>query len=354
MSDFASDHLGSNPKPATKKGVILQKNIFRLCPLIAIFAVLLLSLSPMKVSAAMVDFDYTDYIVSDSYQDGQNHLQVRIPLSEFQDAYWSIYENQTGSYKFIKGQVGAALYMEVAKYMKNENNPLMVDFFAFKGGDYLSLSDIPSGSELTLEYKIKDYEGSYPDFSCNWVINYYDASHELISTVNTPQVLGDFVTNAVTIEIDKPTGAMYMTCSVRWRNLSLLYTDGYLDLSVSAFVFDLSIDAMLREQQETGKTNKLLQEVSDALNETIPGADQSIDKSESAQDKLDQVGDALESVTKPAVGDIDISIENYVTPEASEQISSFFQAFWGSHFFTSMLTIVLTIGTASYILFGKR
>lgn len=314
---------------------------------------LLLSLFPVKAYAT--DFDYTDYIVSDSYQDGMNTLQIRIPIEEFNDPSWGIYQLQNGSYKFVRRYYGRDLDTDMSKYVSDTSLPFMVDFFAFYDEDYLDLTDIPNGSTLRLEFDITDYNSyGYPDFNSYWVINYYDANQIKIDTVFTEPVITDFEANSVETVIQKPAGAVYFTCSVVFRGISLAYNFDQIDLRCHAFVFDLSIEAMQREQQISGKTNELLEAVNDSLNVTVPGAGDSINDSNDAQDRLEQAGDALQNVPKPPVSDIEISIDNYVDVNTTDSINGFLDVFWDSNFFLTMVLLVFTMGTCSYILFGKR
>lgn len=314
---------------------------------------LLLSLFPIKAYAA--DFDYTDYIVSDSYEDGMNTLQIRIPIDDFEKPSWITYQLRDGSYQFVRRFNGKALYADFSNYVDDTSLPYMIDFFAFYGMDYLELADIPSGTNIRLEFDIDDIgERSYPDFTSYWVLSFYNSEHQLINTEFTDAVTSTFEVNYTETVLNKPAGAVYFTCSVVFRPVSLIYANNILNLRCNAFVFDISIEAMQREQQISGKTNELLEAVNDSLNTTVPGASNSINNSNNAQDRLDQAGDALANVPKPPVNDVNVNIDNYVSADSVVQTNNFFSYLWQSELFMTMIILTFTIGTCSYILFGKR
>lgn len=279
---------------------------------------------PFPVKAYATDFDYTDYIVSDSYQDGMNTLQIRIPIEDFNDPSWGIYQLRDGAYKFVRRTYGRDLDIDLSKYVSDTTLPFMVDFYAFYDEDYLDLTDIPNGSTLRLEFDITDdLPYGYPDFNSYWVINYYDANQIKIDTVFTEPVITDFEANSVETVIQKPAGAVYFTCSVVFRGISLMYSMDQIDLRCHAFVFDLSIEAMQRSSRSAAKRTNFLEAVNDSLNVTVPGAGDSINDSNDAQDRLEQAGDALQNVPKPPVSDIEISIDNYVDVNTTDSINGF-------------------------------
>lgn len=339
----------TNPQPW--KGVILQKTLYRLCPLILVFFVLLLSFFPVtKVNAT--NFDYLDYIVTDSYSDGQNHLKIQIPISEFTLPLWELRYAEDGT--FLQSETGVSFVWD-----EPGERALDLTFNAFngsseKGQDFVLIRDIPDESVLTLYYRIDDvYDYGYITMSVQWTLHYYDINYNYIGMQQSPKEYGDVTANAVDVTLEKPKNAVWMQAIINWNPLRGLSSTDY-HFVAEAFEFDVTIDSLQREQQISGQTNKLLEKVNDSLNATVPGADDSINDSNDAQDRLEEAGDALSNVPKPPASDVNVSINNYLPSDSVAQSNNFFSYLWESELFMTMIILTFTMGTCSYILFGKR
>lgn len=311
---------------------------------------MLLIFKPIKANAKNID--YTDYIVADSYVDGVNNLKIRIPIDQFSRPYWLLYNY------FTDGLI--TTYEGDNFYWQNSNNLEAVDvvfnaFYTSSTGDYLLITDIPDGSTLSLHYDIhEDFDMDYYTMYVQWRIQYFDVNYNSLGYQYTESLQADFSGNEVSVVLSKPEGAIWMRCQVEWSHVSWRDSDGEFDLYARAFEFDVSIDAMQREQQLTGQTNKLLEKVNESLNTTVPGASDSINNSNNAQDKLEAAGDALANVPKPPINNVNSSISGYVPTDSAQQTNSFLGALWESELFMTMIILLLTIGTCSYVLFGKR
>lgn len=311
---------------------------------------MLLLFKPIKANAK--NLDYLDYVTQDNYVDGYNNLKIQIPISDFTQPVWDLRYYEDGNY--LDTQYGDAFIWD-----EPGERSLDLTLNAFEGTrdagqDYLLIRDIPNDSTLTLFYRIVDvYEYSYITMSVQWSIMYFDINYNYLGLQQTNREYGDIEANALDIEIQKPDGAVWMQCVINWAPLRGFDTTDF-HLVAEFFEFDISIDAMLRDQQLTGQTNKLLEKVNDSLNTSVPGAQDSINNSNDAQDRLDAAGDALANVPKPPLNSVNSSISGYVSTESSQQTNSFLGALWESELFMTMIILLLTIGTCSYVLFGKR
>lgn len=314
-------------------------------------ALLLLSFQPVKVNAK--NFDYTDYVTSDSYVDGKNELKIRIPIDEFSECIWKVYYHETDD-------LLDEIYGNHFTWEEPGTRSLKITFNAFSGTtdestDNLLIADIPDGSTLRLHYEIYDaFDEAYYTMSVRWTLSYFDVNYNYISTQISETQYADIEANAVDVLIQKPDKAVWMRCQVEWFPVQMI---GGIEYSffAEAFEFDISIDAMQREQQISGQTNKLLNKVIDTLNTDSGGAAQnSANSMNNVTGKLDSLGDAISNVPKPPVSSVDTNLNSYVSVDASTQTNNFFAAFWQSELFMSMLLLLLTMGTVSYVLFGKR
>lgn len=98
-----------------------------------------------------------------------------------------------------------------------------------------------------------------------------------------------------------------------------------------------------------------LDEIKDALNSSSGGASSDfVDKVGDQSDQLDHIAGEIDSVDRPDPGDINVSIDNYVTSDDMGQVSSILAALFSSQLFSGYLMILLIMATVAYALFGKR
>lgn len=301
------------------------------------------------MKAYATDFDYQDYIITDSYLDGKNHLSIKIPIEKFSDPFWILQSFPDGDY--VWNGTGSTCKLSIVMYPHDYS----LTFMPFNGGDSFVVTDIPDGSKVRFEFDMDNYSGLVADMSVFWGINFYDQNYQPLTSIYTEPELGTFEVNYVEMDFNKPEGAVYCTFNLGFRGIHFYNnSNDVFNIVAKAFVFDIDIDAMQREQQISGQTNKLLEKVNDSLNTTVPGADDSINDSNDAQDRLEQAGDALANVPKPPVNDVNVSINSYLPSDSVTQSNNFFSYLWESELFMTMIILTFTMGTCSYILFGKR
>lgn len=75
---------------------------------------------------------------------------------------------------------------------------------------------------------------------------------------------------------------------------------------------------------------------------------------ESQVGQIDDANNALDSVTKPDVDDINVSLDSYVDSEIVSSVGDLFGVFLSGGIFSTMVYISLTLALVSFVLYGKR
>lgn len=78
------------------------------------------------------------------------------------------------------------------------------------------------------------------------------------------------------------------------------------------------------------------------------------DSMQSDSEQLQDAVDEMDSVLKPDVEDLDVSLDSYMSAEGMQPVNSFLAVVFGNQLIVTMLVISLTCAFASYALFGKR
>lgn len=99
---------------------------------------------------------------------------------------------------------------------------------------------------------------------------------------------------------------------------------------------------------------KIIAALDSLLGGSSEEVDQVVDNMQNAADDLQQAGDAMNSVEKPAVGDIDVSVNNVVPQSAMLAYTKPITAFWQSDLMLSFISLVTTIVLVSWVFFGKK
>lgn len=102
-----------------------------------------------------------------------------------------------------------------------------------------------------------------------------------------------------------------------------------------------------------------LSDISRALNEGLLNPDTSrndvvSDEMSSQATEVQDAVDNLDQVTKPAIEDINVSLDEYVSSEDMSPVTAIFATGLSNEFFAPLVMITLTLSLASYVIFGKR
>lgn len=83
-------------------------------------------------------------------------------------------------------------------------------------------------------------------------------------------------------------------------------------------------------------------------------ADEYASEMESQSQEMQDAVDQMEQVTKPAVDDLDVSVDAYVDPVGVQQAGEVMGQFLGNSLILSMVCISLTVSLVAFVIFGKR
>lgn len=343
-----------------------------ICPLIVVFTIFLANASPASAADAITFYDYRDF-ESDFYIDGDNDIvYVDLPTT------WFYYKVNTSDLSYVKQGYWTA-GQSVTVYLQNGYTthfsfyPFGTPFdLQFSGGstvsgNFLDLEDLPEGS--TFYYTIELYANwnnvhiVYNDDPISSSI-YVDSDGKVVSdydndigvTTYTSQERIDKVFTSSIRQVGGAKGFAFghqpFTCTY---NNSASASQASLTFNIKSVQLILSIPSLYRMREQSAVTNGLLKQILEALDASSGGASGAFNDSvNGVTGELGSLGDKLSGVERPAAGDINTDISDYVDSSANKQFYGVFDVFWESPLILNMLMVTLTLVTCSYVLFGKK
>lgn len=96
------------------------------------------------------------------------------------------------------------------------------------------------------------------------------------------------------------------------------------------------------------------QKIVDALSPDDPGSDQFKDDLQQAEDELQNMGDVMDSVTRPDINSINPAVDNIVAPSDVTMMASPLVVVFDNPYILSMFVLSFTMALAGFVLYGKR
>lgn len=260
--------------------------------------VLLLAVSLVIVVVAVpclaADIDYNDFVYNIDSDGESDIVSVSIPVSTFTRIEWRLWDRTDGEWPLLASGTGSSY-----SYAFNSSKIYSVTCNPFSG-DYLVLEDIPDGTVITFSYDINGaaYAGD-SGIRARISVTYFDDNYNSLGYFNGTFVSGQYLEmNEVSYTVAKPAGAKYMIAAMTFDDFVPLGSNTYT-LTLDAVTFQFSISSMLRLQQETGRTNKLLESIQDQLDEITDREPEPIEptwgeSAGDAEEKEDQIIDQLD------------------------------------------------------------
>lgn len=253
----------------------------RIVPLVAVLS-LLVAMFVVPASAATVNgrtvIDYNDY-VSNVKVDGDNDI-VTVSLPAYMYGYQ---KNDSTGTEFIEGVPLGSLSCDPTDSINDAAG------LYFPGGlitsTFMDLSNIPDASVFETSGKVWiefDHTGSnFVDVGYWTSINFYDSSFQFLGVQRTPTRGVQYTEGAYVFDfeydvaINKPEGAVYAVTSFIFEVLRTEITNAFtiwFDFDIPTL--QMSINSLYRLQEQTGKTNKLLDQIAngEVTPETPDGA----------------------------------------------------------------------------------
>ena len=302
----------------------IKKRFLRLIPVFVVI-VSLVALCAISANAKLYLIDYNDYL-SNVVVDGANDIcVVNFPLHW---ASWYVYPP-------LASVVTAYGSPSVSWIDPGRDDGSRTGIYLFPfGASYersLDLSNIPVGTRVNCAIQIDNNAVAFNTPTVDVSVEYYDAEGSQISVGhgNYNFVYESGVLKIVNLVLDYPAGAN--SCNFRFdiAGFSTLVAHTKVTMTLVDFELQFSISSLYRQQQLTGKTNDLLEEVKDQL------ADQN--------DKLDEI---IDSTVAPEVPEGDDTVNDYGELEEgimNDMSSNFSDA---DGYLSSATEIITKYGTA--------
>lgn len=298
-------------------------------------AIVVCSLFFFVPSASAVGIDYNDYVTSVVVDGDNDRVTVSLPLDQF---FWRV--SWGDQYVDYEGISFSHTYYAENNYFLSCNSP------------QIDVSQIPDGTQIYLTYDITELRG--------------------MGGYNTPQPYGNiYYSNgeSASVALDKTEtqyGIFEFTHVLEYNNSSFFFTSvGLNDFSplpdftgataictLRSCIMEFSISSLLRLQQTTGKTNKILQAVEDAINN--PANPEAPQGDSIIQDSIDNenalLNDAKDNWEHAEI--IFDSAQTGLTFYAPTflAVSAMIDSFVGIPFVQTMLQVSLSLGIVAVIL----
>lgn len=320
----------------------------------------------MALPAFAGGLDYNDY-VSNVMVDGDNDLvTVSFPTSY---AGWVAYENLTDKVGEGAGEIQWFSFSTYNQWQIFCNFPT----------SRIDVSNIPNGTrvgfgvdlviqrttymptnqsfeeEVNIVYLLKDGTTTSQSLGSVTKTRYqYEFTYEIsLTTTDFP------------LEIPNNADSMYLEIKIRSHAGNV----GSWTCKCTAQYFDMEmkISSLYRQQQLTGKTNKLLDEVNRQLeeqgrtmNDILNGTPEQNESANNSAgilgDKGDQLGDLADSIQpdKPDLDGVNTNVGDLVPSTGLSALSSAISPIANNDLVIKVLVMVATLILVSYVLFGKR
>lgn len=164
--------------------------------------------------------------------------------------------------------------------------------------DSLSLADIPSGTKLSLLFDFYTFPAYINSvFTCD--IYYYDSNAVYLSTDTQSIIISSDDPFLFEYVLNKPVNADRAV--IRFEHIdtaqAVEYTIRYELLSAS---FSMTLNSLLVQQQQTGRTNAILQKVEQQLADQGQTLDDVLKEQQDTNDKLDDIINGTVEPSSPA------------------------------------------------------
>lgn len=258
--------------------------------------------------------DPIDYIVTESANGDNNWINVSIPSSAV-----TIKWDKTKNGSWTNAQTGSSATFPADTASHDIYSSVITP---------IDITSIIDGTTITMQYSCTVDSGIQPQASNGrWFFRYLDINGAVIGDqITTINISADFDTSYISVTMDKPDNAVAMNVYYQW--LGTTAQNSYT-ITVSSINFSCLVSALQRVQQETGKTNELLEKAMNGWEQspTLPPFNDSMQDS---LDKEDQIIDQLDP--DGVIGDLDaiqVTVLDRILLLANsfQVISLMFQAF---------------------------
>lgn len=270
---------------------------------IAVLLTLVFLIISVAVPCLASEIDFNDYITNESVSGDDTFVTVSIPLDSL-SVQWRLWNRTNGTWPLLQEFTGLSF---TYTYSSSVDYALTINPFL---SDSIDVRDIPDGTTLTFSYTASGvgYSGD-SGIPARIGMTYLDENGNSLGYVNGSFYSGQFLEdNAVPFTLNKPDGTVSIRPSLTFDDFKPI-GNVTATISLTGVSFQFSIDSLLRLQQETGRTNKILAQIQDKLDgitdyipvpsdpsgglgDAFDNAEQEvIDKVENGRDEIDTIID---------------------------------------------------------------
>ncbi len=266
---------------------------------------------------------------------------------------WNLYDGSWNELDTLQAPSG-----ELRDYGSTGN--YILKYYPTGYNAYLDLSYIPTGTVITLSFDGGLSDGgvgaSYDttNLLSGVALMYYDENFKKIGSTVYKYIDSTSVYSLNgTFSLDKPDGAVYLRIDNLWRDFQPDTPSFFVNASDLVLKFTLPMSVI--DQIEDDQTQDLLQRILDELTASSNGASGDLVNQVGGQSgQLGQITDAMDGVNRPNVGDINVSIDQYITEDMMTSSTPLLGLILDLPIVTNMLMLLLCMAFVSYVLFGKR
>lgn len=330
----------------------MKNNIQRIIVMVAVVSLLVCFL----VFPASAAVDYNDLITNIEVDGDKDIVTISVPADNFK---FDLYCADTGSTTSFSGSSFSA-HLDALSYYS-------IYVYAF-GMESLDITNIPDGAQVTFDFSVSS--NGFSSYSTpTWYTQiYYQKGGKYIGQNSLRHDNAALFENLIfEMSMDKVDGAQTATFNIVCQDL-YPWNPYDFEFTVNSLQLTFSISSLYRLQEQTGKTNEILSAVEKKLEENgqklddvINGTpeqneqiDNAVDEMQGAVDRLEQAGEAMNSIERPDMSDIDISIDSFVPQTSLLAYTSPILTFWENDTLLAMVTIVCTLVLVSWVFFGKK
>ena len=342
----------------------LNKHFF---PLLVVALLLVGSCLPIRVSAAAnLYLDYTDLDYSVKYGTDYNTVNFNIPEEHFM--FWYV-DMITKEDTKVTGSDTLVINTEAQR-------PYNVSIYPANQRGFL-LNNIPVDARICVEIAVFKENYSPPlsgtaaaDKQRVFMSEHYtDSNGTYLQRTETEIFRSSTSLGVDTYRLDYTiadvTGAVSFVPALRLEYLISDY-EGILKIQIVSSYVEMDVDKQFWSQFQTQQNGKMLGEIKDTIEEStdkiMNGTDEqhaiindSVQGMEQASNKLDGLGDQLNSVEKPNVDNMDVSADKlFGGMVATTMLTAPVLEIWKNPVALSILTVVVTIVLISWVFFGKK
>ena len=252
------------------------------------------------------------------------------------------------------------------------------------GNNYIIADDLPSGTVIS--YTLKAFAQTTSDFYENGEEQYaylygtlfctpyaiarsklgavleYNAGSQEELFQDTSEDSANLETFTLSTTFNKTFDTEYLNPYLFFRinDMYNLYDydqkNSYVSITVSNVQLSFSISSALREQQQSGKTNELLQYILDGTEEQNNSANDFNNSVNDINNKADNALNDLNSLNKPDVNNIANSVNPFdiVSENQMGDYTNIFSSMLSTDIVRNMLLLCITFSLVSLVLFGKK